>query len=156
MQNWKRNWLVASKLTWGLWWVLTQALENLKNLHFNGLSLTKVCNAWVKKRAEELCLMALNNDAKFEGKLICTFKNDMRNLGNFHQSTWKSRNWDFDGILLSKVWKCMSLKFTGELFVLTMKKDAKLEEKLTCRFKIDMRTLMSFDQSTQKSQNFAF
>ena len=50
----------------------------------------------------------------------------------------------------------MSLKFTGELFVLTMKKDAKLEEKLTCRFKIDMRTLMSFDQSTQKSQNFAF
>ena len=23
-------------------------------------------------------------DAKFEGKLTCTFKNDMRNLANFH------------------------------------------------------------------------
>ena len=47
--------------------------------------------------------MALNNDATFEGKLTCTFKNDMRNLANFHQNTGKSKNWDFDGILLSKV-----------------------------------------------------
>ena len=31
--------------------------------------------------------MALNTDAKFEGKLIFGFKNGMRNLGNFHQSS---------------------------------------------------------------------
>ena len=37
---------------------------------------------------EEICLMSPKIDAKFEGKLICTAKNDMRNLGNFHQSTW--------------------------------------------------------------------
>ena len=49
----------------------------------------------------------------------------------------------------------MSLKFTGELFVMTMKKDSKLEEELTCRFKIDMRTLTNFDLSTRKSQKFA-
>ena len=48
----------------------------------------------------------------------------------------------------------MSLKFTGEQFVMTMKKDAKLEVELTCRFKIDMRTLMNFDLSTGKSQKF--
>ena len=48
----------------------------------------------------------------------------------------------------------MSLKFTGELFVMTMKKDAKLEEELTC-FKIEMRTLMNFNPSTQKSQKCA-
>ena len=35
------------------------------------------------------------------------------------------------------------------------KKNAKLEEELTCHFKIDMRTLMNFDLSTQKSQKFA-
>ena len=46
----------------------------------------------------------------------------------------------------------MSLKFTGELFVMTMKNDAKLEEELTCCFKIEMRNLMNFDSSTQKSQ----
>ena len=47
--------------------------------------------------------MALESDAKFEGKLTFAFKNDMRNLRKFHQSTCKSQNWDFDGILLSKV-----------------------------------------------------
>ena len=38
---------------------------------------------------------------------------------------------------------------------MTLKKDAKLEEELTCRFKIEMRTLINFDLSTQKSQKFA-
>ena len=33
----------------------------------------------------ELCLVALNIDATFEGKLTCTFKNDMRDLANFYQ-----------------------------------------------------------------------
>ena len=33
----------------------------------------------------------------------------------------------------------MSLKFTEEICVEKMKKDAKFEEKLTFRFKIDMR-----------------
>ena len=46
----------------------------------------------------------------------------------------------------------MSLKFTGELFVMTMKKDAKLEEEMTCRFKIEMRNLTNLDRNTRKSQ----
>ena len=41
----------------------------------------------------------------------------------------------------------------GELCVMGMKNDSKLEEELTCQFKIDMRNLTNFDQSTQKSQN---
>ena len=28
--------------------------------------------------------MALKIDAKFEGKLTCTFKSDMKSLANFH------------------------------------------------------------------------
>ena len=44
-----------------------------QNLHFNGLVLTKVYNIWAKKITEELYLMALRIDAKFEGKLICAF-----------------------------------------------------------------------------------
>ena len=55
--------------------------------------------------------MALNIYAKVEGRLICTFKNDMRNFGNFHQGTWMYQNLDFNRILLSKVRKCMNLKF---------------------------------------------
>ena len=49
MQNFKRNWLVSSKLTWGIWRILTQALENLKNMLFNGLFLIKVYDVWAKK-----------------------------------------------------------------------------------------------------------
>ena len=48
----------------------------------------------------------------------------------------------------------MSLKFTEELFVMTMKNDAKFEEELTCHFKIDMRNLTNFVKSTQKSEKF--
>ena len=42
----------------------------------------------------------------------------------------------------------MSLQCTGKLFVMAIKNDAKLEEELTCHFKIDMSTLMNFDPST--------
>ena len=35
---------------------------------------------------------------------------------------------------------------------MTMKNDAKIEEELTCQFKIDIRNLANFDPSTQKSQ----
>ena len=41
--------------------------------------------------------MALKIDAKFEGKLTCAFKNDMRNLANFN----RLKNSDF--ILESKM-----------------------------------------------------
>ena len=34
--------------------------------------------------------MVLNINAKFEGKLTCTFKNDVSNLANLHQSMLES------------------------------------------------------------------
>ena len=74
IQNLKRNWLVNSKLTWGIWWILTQALENPKNLHFNRLLLTKVCNAWAKKSIEELCLMALKLMQNLKETGLCFLK----------------------------------------------------------------------------------
>ena len=73
MEDLKRNWLFSSKLTWGIWQILTWTLKNFKNLPFNRLLLTKVYNVWAKKSIEELCLMALKIDAKFEGKLTCAF-----------------------------------------------------------------------------------
>ena len=38
---------------------------------------------------------------------------------------------------------------------MTMKNGSKLEEELTCQFKIDMRSLTNFDPGTGKSQKFA-
>ena len=37
-----------------------------------------------------------------------------------------------------------------------LKKDKKIEEEATCRFKIGIRTLTKFDPSTPKSQKFSF
>ena len=50
----------------------------------------------------------------------------------------------------------MSLKFKGELCVMTMKNDAKFEIELICHFKIGMRNLTNFYPRTQKSQKLAF
>ena len=36
---------------------------------------------------EELCVMTMKNDAKFEKEFICQFKIDMGNLTNFYTST---------------------------------------------------------------------
>ena len=44
--------------------------------------------------------MTLKSDVKFKEKLTFGFKNDMRNLVNFHPNTQKS-----DGLFLSRVYK---------------------------------------------------
>ena len=46
----------------------------------------------------------------------------------------------------------MTLKFTEELCVMTMKNNAKFEEELTFHFKTDIRNLTNFDSSTQNSK----
>ena len=49
----------------------------------------------------------------------------------------------------------MSLKFTEELCVVTIKNNSKSEEELTCYFKTDMNNLTNFDSRTQKSKKIA-
>ena len=75
-------------------------------------------------------------------------------LGEFDQSWPKHLKvsklglW-WDPLIQSR--KSMSLKFTEELCVMTMKNDAKFKEELTSRLNIDMRNLTNFDPSTWKS-----
>ena len=49
----------------------------------------------------------------------------------------------------------MTLKFTEELCVMTMKNNAKFEEELTFHFKTDILTLTNFNSTTQKSKKIA-
>ena len=46
--------------------------------------------------------MIQKSHEKFKKKLTCALENDMMNFASFHQSTRKSQNTNFDGILLSK------------------------------------------------------
>ena len=129
MKNLKRN----CDLSFQNWHkeILTQELESLKNLHLNGLLLTKVYNVWAK-------------EVQF---------------GKWHEEFGKSssEHTKFSKLGLSldsftQRRKCMSLKLEVELSVMTMKNDAKFEIKLTCHFKIDMRNLTNFGRNIQKSQ----
>ena len=58
-------------------------------LYFDRLLLLKVYKISAKKSIEDLCLMTLKIDAKFEEKLIYCFKNE-KNLVSFNLSTWNS------------------------------------------------------------------
>ena len=97
--------------------------------------------------------MTLGSDAKFEEKLTFGLENNIKNLANFHQCTCNSQNRDFDGIFVQS-WKYFSLKCTGELCVIRMENDAKIEEELTSLLKIGMNNLTNFDSNSQKSQKF--
>ena len=71
---------------------------------------------------------------------------EFRKFSPGHLKLSKLELW-WDSFIQSR--KCMSLKFTEELCIMTMKNDANFEEELTCHFKIDMRNLRNFDLSTR-------
>ena len=71
--------------------------------------------------------MARQIDTKFEGKLTCASKTDMRNFANFRQSTSESSKLGLWWDPFVQSWKWMSLEFTGELYVMTMKNDANVK-----------------------------
>ena len=54
--------------------------------------------------------MTLKCDAKFKGKLTRGLKSDIKNFVNFYESSRKSRNLHFDGLLLSKRYKILNEK----------------------------------------------
>ena len=83
-------------------------------------------------------------------KLNCGLKNDMRNLVNFSASSGKSENLHFKVVLK------FQLKSTEEWSLMTLKKHANFEEKLTFCLKNDMRNLVNFNTSTGKSENLHF
>ena len=87
MQNLKRNWIVGSKLTWGIWRIVTRTLENLKNLHFNRLLLTKAVSKWKQHGFFDQRIYIEKSTWKKRGYY------DQRNY--VYKSTWK-RPWFFD------------------------------------------------------------
>ena len=86
MQNLKKNWLVVWKMTWGIWHIFTRALKSIKIGTLMGRFVqSRKCMSL--KFTEELCVMTMKNDTKFEEELACHFKIDMTNLINFDPTT---------------------------------------------------------------------
>ena len=97
--------------------------------------------------------MTLKGDAKFKGKLTCGLKNNIRNFVNFHARRRKSENLHFDWILLSKANKGLDEKIQSS-YVSWHWIVMQSLKKLTLGSKKDMKNLMNFHPTTQKSKNF--
>ena len=129
---------------------LTQTLESLKNLHFNGLLVTTVYNVWAKtiQRSYLSWHRRVMQSLKKNWLVVWKMKGEIWQI--FTRALESVRIGTLMGSFVQSR-KCMSVKFTEELCVMTMKNDTKTEEEMTCRFKIDMRNFTNFDLSTQKS-----
>ena len=148
MQNLKRNWLVISKLTWG---ILTRVLESLQNFYFNGSLWSKV---YIKKyrgvifhETEEECKIWRGIDLSFQDwhKEFDKFWPDHTKVSKIFT-------------LIVSFWAkyiLFELKSAEELSFMKLKRDVKFGKESTCRFKIDIRNLTNFDLSTRKSQTFS-
>ena len=88
------------------------SLEHPKfwKLYIDGLFLSKANIVLVRNFQRDLCVITLKGVAKFKWKLTCGLKSHLRNLLNFYESSWKSKNWRFDWIRLSKVYKYLDEK----------------------------------------------
>ena len=155
MKNLRRNWLVVSKLTWGIWRILTRAHKSLKSFHFNEFLLTKAYTFELKKYRGVIFHDTEEWWKKIWKKPDLWFGKWHEKFGKFpleHPKVIKLRpRWD----LFIQSRKCLSWKFTEEFWIMTRKNNAEFEKELTYRFKIDMRNLTNFDPSTHKFQKFA-
>ena len=110
-----------------------------------------LCITWGSK----LSFMTLKSDEKFEENWLVVWKwhEEFGKISKEHSKMSKLGLWWNPFVQNSKY---ISLKFTEESCVMAMKNDTKIEERLTCRSKIDMRNFTNFDPSTQKSKKFCF
>ena len=121
---------------------------------FNWLLVIEVYFVWATKvqrsyfhDTEELC--------KFWRKTDQCFDKRNEKFGKFSPELLKVSKLELWWGPFVQSRKGMTLKFTEELCVMTMKNNAKFEEELTFHFKTDMRNLTNFDSSTRKSKKIA-
>ena len=77
------------------------------------------------------------------------------NLVNFNASSIRSENLHFDVLLFSIVFKVSAKKSAEELSLMILEKDPNFVKNSFC-LKNDMRNLMSFNWSSEKSENLHF
>ena len=83
MQNLEGNRLVVSKLTYGLWQILTWALKSFNNFHFNGLLLRKVHIAQAKKKYRGNIFHKTEDGYTISRRIDLLFQNWCKQFGKF-------------------------------------------------------------------------
>ena len=141
----KRNFLFQKWQEFGEFWSEHSKFSKICTLI--GYFCAK-CITLTQKSIEDLSFMTLKSDAKFDLR----FGKWHEEYGKFSPKQLKVSKLGLWWDPLFQIRKCMSLKFTEELYVMTMKNDEKCEEEFTCRFKNDIKNLANFHPGTRKSQ----
>ena len=114
-QYWRvrRNW-VGTELCFEKWhgefgkiWVNTRKSQNL---HIMGSFWEKYIKVELKKFQKSYVSWHWRVMQYLKKNLTIVFKNDIRNLINFHESSRESENFHFDGLALSKAYKVLDEK----------------------------------------------
>ena len=138
-----------------IWWILIQALKSLKLLNIDWSFLCKVNITWPTKVQTSYLSWNWRVMQNLNKNWLVVWKMTWEKFGKFsseHSKVSKLRLWWYRFLQRRK---CMNLKFTGYLCVMTMENDAQFEEEFTRQFKTDTRNLTNFHPSLQKSQKFA-
>ena len=112
-EEWCKIWInfdvVVSKSAWGNELTFIGALKNLENCTLMGF----LCPKHIIFQLENFIGVMFHDTegwAKFKVKLTPGLKNVIRNLVNFHASSRKSENFNFNRLLLSKTYKVLDEK----------------------------------------------
>ena len=124
------------------------------NLYFDGLLLSKAYKD-LDEKVQNSCV-SWQWSVKFEEKIALSSKNDLRNLVNFNASSGKSENFHFDVLHLSIEYKVSAKKTQKNYLSWHWKRSKIWKKKLTFCLKNDMKSLVNFNPSSGKFENFHF
>ena len=142
-----------SKLTGGIWEILTRALENLKNFHFNEFLLGKVYFFELKKY-RRVIFHETEEGYKIWRGIDLSFQNWHKEFDKFWPEHSKVSNiFTLLGYFWAKYILFEIKKYRGVIFHET-EEEYKIWRESTCRFKVDIRNLTNFDPSTRNIQRF--
>ena len=154
-QNLWKKWLVLPQMTWGIFQIITRALECLKIVSF----MTSFCPKWkMYKLKTYKGVLCHDNEqwCKNWRKIDMSIENWQSNLKNFDRSTQKSQK---ICTLIRCFWpKCIIFefkKYTGYIFHDT-REWCKIWRKVTRASKTDMTNFANFHLSTWKSRKWDF
>ena len=100
--------------------------------------------------------MRLMSDAKFKETLTRALKNDIRDLVNFHGSSWNSENLHFERLLLSITYKVWIQKVQKSYLLWHWRVFQTLKKNWLFVWKNDMRNFVNFNMSSGKSEDLHF
>ena len=102
MQNLNEPWPCSFKNDIRNWVNLYYSIQKSEKLYIYGLFLSKAYNVSARNFQRDYVSPTLKGDAKFKEKLTHDLKNDIRNLVNFHVSSWKPKKFHFDWVVCPK------------------------------------------------------